>query len=53
MLQNKKFLASEEVVEVIKELTATINDITCEKKPDVGSPSIWCLIGSQIFESCL
>ena len=53
MMQNKKSLVSEEVVKVTKELAVAINDVALEKKPDPGSPSIKCMIGTRIFDRCL
>uniref|UniRef100_A0A0A9AXN6 Aspartic peptidase DDI1-type domain-containing protein n=1 Tax=Arundo donax TaxID=35708 RepID=A0A0A9AXN6_ARUDO len=53
ILQNKKSLAVEEVVKMTEECTAAITDTTPEKKPDPGSPSIRCLIGTHMFERAL
>ncbi|KAK3143069.1 hypothetical protein QOZ80_4BG0357730 [Eleusine coracana subsp. coracana] len=53
MMQYKKSLVSEEVVKATKELMAAINDVALEKKPEPGSPSIKCMIGTRIFDRCL
>ncbi|GJN36991.1 hypothetical protein PR202_gb25902 [Eleusine coracana subsp. coracana] len=53
MMQNKKSLASLEVVKLTKELMAAINDVALEKKPDPRSRSIKCMIGKRIFDRCL
>ncbi|GJN36451.1 hypothetical protein PR202_gb25357 [Eleusine coracana subsp. coracana] len=48
----KKLYINVPFVDAIQ-LMMAINDITLEKKPDPGSPSIKCMIGTRIFDRCL